>query len=150
MTKKHGINTLLAHYGENRNDNHGAVVQPIYQNSLFTFANFDEMDKAFASPAESCIYTRGNNPTVQIAEAKLAKLCGGEKCKLLASGMAAISAAIMSCITANGHVVSVKNVYSPAAVFMEKYLAEKCGIKTSFVLGVDHRKFLLLFVRTPR
>jgi len=140
MNKDYGVNTLLAHYGENRRDSHGAVVQPIYQNSLFTFKNFDALDQAFAAPAESCIYTRGNNPTVQIAEAKLAKLCGGEKCKLLASGMAAISAAIMSCITAGSHIVSVKNVYSPAAVFMEKYLNQKCGIETSFVSGVNSQE----------
>ena len=141
MKNNYGINTLLAHYGEDRSDNHGAVVPPIYQNSLFTFATFEAMDQAFANPAESCIYTRGNNPTVKIAEAKLAKLCGGEKCKLLASGMGAISAAIMSCIQANCHIVSVKNIYSPAFNFIEQYLAEKCGITVTYVSGEDPQEF---------
>ncbi len=142
MDKKYGINTLLAHYGEDRRDNHGAVVPPIYQNSLFTFKDFEGMDEAFRTPTESCIYTRGNNPTVQIAERKIAALTGGEKCKILSSGMGAISSAIMSCVKAGCHIVAVRNIYSPAFSFMEKHLAEKCGISITFVEGGNIQEFV--------
>ena len=138
---KPGTNTILAHYGEDRNDNHGAVVAPIYQNSLFTFPDFEHMDEAFRT-AGSCVYTRGNNPSVQIAERKIAALCGGEQCKLMASGMAAISSAIMVCVSAGSHIVAVRNSYSPAINFMDKYLSEKCGTTVTFVNGVDTQELI--------
>lgn len=87
--------TMLLHYGEDKKDYKGAVVPPIYQNSLFTFEDWDSIDKAFDDPVNNCIYTRGKNPTVSIVEEKLSKLAGGEKSKLFTSGMAAISSAIM-------------------------------------------------------
>lgn len=39
--------TMLLHYGEDKKDYKGAVVPPIYQNSLFTFEDWDSIDKAF-------------------------------------------------------------------------------------------------------
>ena len=72
------LKTMLSHYNENRIQNRGAVVPPIYQNSLFTFESWDAIDKAFDDPFNNSIYTRGNNPSVSMLEGKIAKLAGGE------------------------------------------------------------------------
>ena len=48
----------------------GAVVPPIYQTSLFTFANYAEMADTFAGRRRQPIYSRGDNPTVMEFEAK--------------------------------------------------------------------------------
>lgn len=63
--------TLIQHIGEDRSKNNGAVVAPIYQNSLFTFESWEDIDKAFDQPDKSCIYTRGNNPTAILWKKKL-------------------------------------------------------------------------------
>ena len=133
--------TILMHYGENKEEYQGAVVPPIYQNSLFTFKDWDDIDRAFDNPSNNCIYTRGNNPTALIAERKLAKLAGGEKAKLFTSGMAAISAAIMHCVKQNGHIITIKNTYGPANNFMGTYLKEKMNMEVTYISGNTVEEF---------
>ena len=72
MSDKLRDETLLSHLAEDREKHHGAVVPPIYQNSLFTFESWDAIDEAFANRTEVPIYSRGVNPTVEIAEKKIA------------------------------------------------------------------------------
>lgn len=133
--------TMLLHYGEDKKDYKGAVVPPIYQNSLFTFEDWDSIDKAFDDPVNNCIYTRGKNPTVSIVEEKLSKLAGGEKAKLFTSGMAAISSAIMHFVKPNGHIITLKNIYGPANNFMGSYLKEKMNIEVTYISGKDVNEF---------
>ena len=135
------LKTMLSHYGENREKNRGAVVPPIYQNSLFTFENWDAINEAFDDPYNSNIYTRGNNPSVTMVEEKLAKLCGGERAKLFASGMGAISSSILHCVKCRDHIIAVKNVYGPANNFMNEYLKEKMDIDTTFISGESIDEF---------
>ena len=122
--------TKLIHYKEGGN---GPVVPPVYQSSLFTFESWEAIDKAFDDPFNNSIYTRGNNPSVSLVEEKIACLCGGERAKLFASGMGAISSSILHYVNCGDHIISIKNVYGPANNFMNVYLKEKCNIETTFV-----------------
>ena len=130
-----GADTLLAHFAEERGAYHGAVVPPIFQNSLFTFDSWQAIDQAFDDRTGSYIYTRGQNPSVSVAEQKIARLAGGERAKLFASGMAAISAVILHHVRAGDHVVTVDNIYGPARTFLTGYLADKMDLGTTFVSG---------------
>lgn len=132
---KNNLETILAHYGEERDKHNGAIVPPIYQNTLFAFESWDHIDNAFSDPINNNIYTRGNNPSVSIVEKKLAKIAGGEKARLFSSGMAAISSAIMSCVKANCHVITLRNIYGPAMNFLDNYLRDKFNIDVTFVSG---------------
>ncbi|MGL5209309.1 trans-sulfuration enzyme family protein [Cetobacterium sp.] len=132
---KNNLETILAHYGEERDKHNGAIVPPIYQNTLFAFESWDHIDEAFSDPINNNIYTRGNNPSVSIVEKKLAKIAGGEKARLFSSGMAAISSAIMSCVKANCHIITLKNIYGPAMNFLDNYLRTKFNIDVTFVSG---------------
>lgn len=141
MKKKFKPETDLAHYGEDRSQYHGAVVPPLFQNSLFTFDNWDDIDDAFNDRTGSYIYTRLSNPTVQVAEKKLAALAGGERAKLFASGMAAISGVVMHTVKSGDHILAVKNLYGPSINFLSRYLADKMNITTTFIAGVDTQEF---------
>lgn len=132
-----GVETILAHYGEDRQAHNGAIVPPIYQNTLFAFEDWDAIDRAFADPVNNSIYTRGNNPSVSMVEKKIAKLAGGEKARLFASGMGAISSAIMSCVHTGCHVITLKNIYGPALNLLDVYLKNKFNIEITFVSGED-------------
>ena len=116
-------------------DQHGAVVAPIYQNSLFTFENWDAIDQAFDHKADAFIYSRLLNPTVKIAEDKIASLCLGQKAKLCASGIAAITSAILHCVKAGDHIITIKNIYGPTNNFINKYLKNKFNITVTYVDG---------------
>lgn len=129
------LETLLAHYAEDRAAHAGAVVPPIYQNSLFTFESWEAIDAAFDDRVANSIYTRGRNPTVALVEEKIARLAGGDRARLFASGMAAISSAVMHCVDAGDHIVTVKNIYGPANNLMNVFLRRKMGVETTFVAG---------------
>lgn len=138
--KKENIETILAHDGKKAHSK-GAVVPPIYQNSLFTMESWEDVDKTFDDRVNSYIYTRGNNPSVRIVEEKLAAICEGEKAKLFASGMGAITAAIMSCIQKGSHVIAIKNIYGPANNLLQSYIKPKFDIDITYISGVDTQEF---------
>lgn len=135
--EKPGVATRMAHLGEDRAAYHGAVVPPIFQNSLFTFEDWEAIDRAFDDRTEAYIYSRGQNPTVRVAEQKIASLAGGGAAKLFASGMAAISAVVLHCLEPGDHVVAVENIYGPAMNLLDGYLRRKMGVETTFVRGDD-------------
>ncbi len=138
--KKINIETFLSHDGKKAHSK-GAVVPPIYQNSLFTMKDWDDVDKTFDDRVNNYIYTRGNNPSVRIVEEKLAKISGGESAKLFGSGMAAISASILSCIKKGSHIVTVKNIYGPANSLLQKYFKPKFDIEVTYITGTDINEF---------
>ena len=136
MTDRLQPETTLSHLGEDRAAHEGAVVPPIYQNSLFTFKDWDDIDAAFEDRTSRPIYTRLSNPTTRVAEQKIAALAGeGFEARLFSSGMAAISAAIFHAVSPGDHVVAVKNVYGPANNLLNRYLKQKMGLETTFVPG---------------
>lgn len=133
--------TMLQHLGE---DDHvlGAVVPPIFQNSLFVFDTWDQFRHAMEQqadpsiPPDQCIYSRINNPTLDLAGRKLAALEGTDCGRFFSSGMAAISAVVFACTRAGSHVVCVDTCYGPTRAFLKDY-APKFGIETTFVVGED-------------
>ncbi|MDB4896134.1 MAG: cystathionine gamma-lyase, partial [Firmicutes bacterium] len=134
------IATLATHAGDDPFRFLGAAAPPIVETSTFVFESYEALEEAFANPDDHCIYTRGNNPTVQVAEEKIAALEGAEACRLFGSGMAAISAAILSCVRAGDHIVSLDTVYGPARSFMADYLP-RFGVETTFVDGTELAHF---------
>ena len=139
--KSYQVSTQLCHDDDTYFEHKGAIVPPIYQNSTFAFESWDAIDQAFADPPNSFIYSRVLNPTAQLAEKKIADLCLGEKAKLYASGMGAISAAILYCVNHGDHIVTIKNLYAPANNFISQFLAAKCGVTVSYVSGTDADEF---------
>ena len=138
--KKENIETILSHDGKKAHSK-GAVVPPIYQNSLFTMKDWDDAEQTFDDRINNYIYTRGNNPSVRIVEEKLAKISGGESAKLFGSGMAAISASILSCITSGSHVITVKNIYGPANNLLQNYFKPKFNVDVTYISGIDIKEF---------
>ena len=127
--------TDLQHHGEDPAAARGAAVPPLYQTSTFVFDGWDDIDAAFEDRTNAFLYSRLGNPTVRLAEEKLARLAGGERARLFASGMAAISAAVLSSVSAGDHVVAVRTVYGPASNLLNVYLRRKMGVETTFVSG---------------
>ena len=125
--------TLLAH---DDLTGHGPIVPPIHQTSLFAFASYDEMVRTFAGGVRQPIYSRGDNPTVQLFERKVARLERGQAARAFASGMAAISAAILAHVEAGQRIVCVRHVY-PDAFRLMRRLLPRLGIETVFVDGRD-------------
>ena len=135
------METILAHFAEDPESQGGAIVPPIYQNTLFAAKDWEGLCSMFDDQINHCLYTRGGNPTVRIVEEKIAKLAGGERAKLLSSGMAAITAAILHYLKHGDHVIAVRNIYGSAHSFLGKYVKEKMNVDTTFVDGKDVGEF---------
>lgn len=112
------------------------VVGPIYQTSLFTFKDFAEMQKTFAGEGQGYIYSRVGNPTVHDFERRIAELEGAEAARGFSSGMAAISATVLSIVAAGDRIVAVRHCYGDAYRFFEKLLP-RFGITVDYVDGSD-------------
>ncbi|GAA2317221.1 PLP-dependent aspartate aminotransferase family protein [Nonomuraea roseoviolacea subsp. roseoviolacea] len=109
----------------------GAVNPPVFENSLFTFASAGELGEAIKDEDERYVYWRGTNPTVDLAQRKLAALERAERAKCFASGMGAIAATISSLVSAGDHVLVLGAVYGPTTQFL-RYL-EKFGVTHTHV-----------------
>ena len=86
------------------------VIGPIYQSSLFTFDSFAQMQDTFAGKGNAYIYSRGNNPTSHDFERAHCGLEGAEMARGFASGMAAISATVLSIVEAGDRIVAVRHL----------------------------------------
>ncbi|MBX5146641.1 PLP-dependent transferase [Rhizobium lentis] len=113
-----------------------AVVPPIFQTSLFTFSDYDEMIAAYRGEKVRPTYTRGLNPTVRAFEEMLAKLEGAEDALGFASGMAAISSAVLSFVEPGDRIVAVRHVY-PDAFRLFGTILKRMKIEVTYVDGRD-------------
>lgn len=131
MSKK-SFETLAVHAGEDLTNNHGSVSIPIYNSSVFAFSDADEGAAIHNYQKSGYFYGRLGNPTQSVLERAVAELENGEDAYALASGMAAVSAAILSNVKTGDHIVAPDSMYSTTTLFL-KEISEKFGIETTFV-----------------
>lgn len=144
-SKYSGLSTFLTHYTEGENAEN-AHISPIYQNSVFVFEDTDSGAAIAGGKVPGYYYTRLNNPNHQQLARKLAMLealdlirqspetdpedlAGG---LVFASGMAAVTAAIMACVHAGETVLTQAALYDGTYLFMRN-LAPRYGINVSWV-----------------
>ena len=127
------ITGILHHMGEHDLPEH-AVAPPLFQNSIFCFESYEDFHEALSHEADHFIYSRGNNPTVNLCEEKIAALEHTEKAKLVSSGVAAISCAVLAFVKQGDHVICIKSAYSWANYLFRTYL-QRFGVAVTFVEG---------------
>lgn len=131
---------IINQLGEDREKYFNAVAPPIIQTSNFAYPTVDEFVAAITHEKDSHVYTRGNNPTVNMLCKKVAALEGTEDCLMVASGAAAITDSVVSQVSAGDHIVSVRDPYSWATTLFTKILS-RFNVETTFVDGTDVENF---------
>lgn len=133
-TLSEDIRICLGHDGlEDGQD--GAMAPPIVQTSLFCKASHQELGAALAAEHEHHVYTRGQNPTVEALERKIALLERGEVCKCFASGMAAVAACLFASVRQGDHILFVNNVYGPTLQLAKRL--ESFGVSHDYLRTTD-------------
>ncbi len=132
MEKPLDFATLAVHAGEDPCPATGALDTPIYQSTTFVSADADEMAAVYGEQKPGYMYTRYGNPTIHALESKLAALEGGEAALATASGMAAVSTAILGYVKAGDHVVAARSLYGAAYNFLNRKLP-RMGASATFV-----------------
>jgi methionine-gamma-lyase len=113
-TKRLGDATLALHAGQDTFHKAASVGVDICRTSTFTFSSTEEMKRWAEGKSSAYIYTRYGNPTLSIAEQKIAALEGAEAAVVTASGMAAISSALLSVLRAGDEVIATRQLYGGA------------------------------------
>ena len=103
--------TRAIHGGEEKYGIGAPVTTPIARSSNFTFSSTAEMKRRAEGRSKAYIYTRYGNPTLAVAEEKVALLEGAEAAVVTASGMAAISSALLSVLKAGDEVLATLQLY---------------------------------------
>ncbi len=134
------FNTLTVHAGENLTENFGAVSVPIYTASVFAFSDAEEGAAIHNHQKPGYFYGRFGNPTQAALEKVIAELENGEAALAFASGMAAVSTAVLTVVKSGDHIVAPNSMYSTTTFFF-KHLAENFGIETSFVDATDAKNY---------
>jgi methionine-gamma-lyase len=109
--KRLGDATLAIHAGEERVRIGAPVGTSVSRTANFTFASTEEMKRWAEGKSSAYIYSRYGNPTLAIAEKKIAALEGAEDAVVTASGSAAISSALLSVLRAGDEVIATRQLY---------------------------------------
>jgi cystathionine beta-lyase/cystathionine gamma-synthase len=130
------LSEILTHLGEERAQYFNAISPPVIQSSNFMFPDLHAFREAFSDELTHHVYSRGNNPTVQILRSKLAALENTDDALVFASGAGAIAAAVIGNVAAGDHVVCQQGPYSWTTALLKKLLA-RFGVTHTFVDGTD-------------
>ncbi|MBI3914531.1 MAG: aminotransferase class I/II-fold pyridoxal phosphate-dependent enzyme [Chloroflexi bacterium] len=138
MENQFGINTLAIHAGEAPDPATGALVPPLHLANTFFLGSAEEGAAIFAGEKAGYVYSRWGNPTVDILQTRVAALENAQAALATASGMAAISTALLNVVRAGDHIVAAKAIYPSTFHLMQSEL-HALGIATTFVDATDAR-----------
>ena len=134
------FSTKALHAGHDVSQNGGTRAVPIYQTTSYVFNNSDHAANLFSLAEPGFIYTRINNPTLDILEQRLAALEGGIAAVVTASGTAATNTALLTLLKAGDHIVSSSSLYGGTYNLFKNTLP-RFGITTTFVDPSDPENF---------
>lgn len=141
-----GFDTLALHAGYTP-DATGARAVPIWQTTSYVFRDADHAARLFALEEFGNIYTRMMNPTTDVLEKRVAALEGGVAGLAFASGMAAISAALMTLCAQGDEIVASTRLYGGTVTLLKTTLP-RLGIRTIDVNSDEPEDFAAAI--TPR
>ena len=147
--------TLAIHGGEVKHGRNAPVAAPVVRASNFTFASTAEIKRWAEGKSKAYIYTRFGNPTLAVAEEKIAELEHGEAAVVTASGTAAISSALLAVLRAGDELIATRQLYGGSYRLMRDILP-RMGIRVHHVEanleGVNrlvNARTRALYVETP-
>lgn len=151
-----GPQTRAIHGGEpNRRGVNGPIVTEIIRSSTFTFSSTEEMKLWAEGKNKAYIYTRYGNPTLAVAQKKVAALEGAEAAIVTSSGMAAISSALLAALKNGDELISTAQVYGGTYRLMRDVFPNmgitvyQVGTDLSGIEDVVTPRTKVLYVETP-
>ena len=149
------FDTLAVRAGQHRTPE-GEHSDPLFFTSSYVFRTAADAAARFAGEVPGNVYSRYTNPTVRSFEERLAALEGAEQAVGFATGMAAITAVVMSLCSAGDHVLVSQSVFGSTISLFEKYF-RRFGVEVDYVPLADvggweraiKPNTKLLFVESP-
>lgn len=147
--------TLLIHGGQKRTQ-FAETAEALLLTSGFVYDSAEQAEATFREEIEHYQYSRYANPTVAMFEERLALIEGADSCRATASGMAAVSAALLCQLKRGDRVVAARALFG-ACYWIVATLLPRYGIEAEFVDGTDlnqwraalSRPAAVVFLETP-
>lgn len=116
---------------------HGETSESIFLTSGYTYDDAQTVADRFAGEAEGMTYSRLQNPTVAMLEERIALMEGAEASRAQASGMAAMTAALLCQVSAGDHVVGARAAFGSCRWLLD-HLLPRFGVETTIVDSADN------------
>jgi len=134
----------------------GETSEAIFMNSGFCYGSAEEAESRFNGSKPGFVYSRYSNPSLAMLEERLALMEGAERCLVMASGMAAVFAAMMCQLKTGDHVVASRVLFGSCYHIITQILP-RYGIEYTLVDGADSKAWqkafrkntTVVFVETP-
>lgn len=155
MNKRWGFTTTAIHGGKIA-DTHKSVAAPIYQTATYYYDTAEEGARLGQEIPPGFVYTRWSNPTTRALEEKMALLEGAEDALATASGMGAVSCAVLTALKRGDHAIAPSAIYQATYQLFAEMLPSY-GIETTLLPDTDTQSYeralrsntRLLFIETP-
>jgi len=119
-----GFATRILHARPLKEDPHGSLQMPIYDNVAFEFKDAEELEAAFLGRKPAHAYSRISNPTVEYLEIRVKEATGALAVMALSSGMAAISNLVVAIAGSGDNIITTKHLFGNTYSLFEKTLKE--------------------------
>jgi O-succinylhomoserine sulfhydrylase len=127
--------TRLVHSGTLRSQ-FGETSEALFLTQGFVYASAEECEARFKGQDPGFLYSRFSNPDVSMFERRMIELEGAEAARATATGMAAVTTAILAPLRAGDHVVAAKAMFGSCRYVVEELLP-RYGIQSTLVDGLD-------------
>ncbi|WP_414475841.1 O-succinylhomoserine sulfhydrylase [Microvirga sp. M2] len=129
------LETRLVHEGQERTP-FGETSEALFITQGFIYETAESAERRFLNEEPGYSYSRYSNPTVDMFEQRMASLEGAETARATASGMAAVTAAMVSQVQAGDHVVAARGLFGSCRWVVEDFLP-RFGVACTLVDGPD-------------
>src|SRR3954469_6982440 len=126
--------------GGTRRSEFGETSEALFLTSGYAYDCAADAAARFAGEQQGMTYSRLQNPTVQMLEERIALLEGAEACRTMASGMAAMTAALLCQLEQGDHIVAGRAAFGSCR-WLTDTLLPKFGIEATIVDARDPQQF---------
>jgi O-succinylhomoserine sulfhydrylase len=134
-TKRYRPETRLVHGGTLRSQ-FGETSEALFLTQGYVYDSAEQCEARFKGQEPGFIYSRYSNPTIEMFERRMIELEGAEAARSTATGMAAVTTAILAPLKAGDHVVASKALFG-SCLYVVQDLLPRYGIETTLVDGLD-------------
>jgi O-succinylhomoserine sulfhydrylase len=127
--------TRLVHAGTLRSQ-FGETSEALFLTQGYVYPSAEECEARFSGKKPGYVYSRYSNPTMSMFEQRMAALEGAEAARSTATGMAAVTTALMGLVKAGDHVVAAKALFGSCRWVIEEWLG-RFGVTSTLVDGKD-------------
>ena len=127
--------TRLVHSGTMRSQ-YGETSEALFLTQGFVYDSAEQCEARFKGEDPGFLYSRFSNPTIAMFEQRMADLEGAEAARATATGMAAVTTAMLAPLQAGDHVVAAKALFGSCRYVVETMLP-RYGIESTLVDGLD-------------